>query len=250
MRASMISLCGLLFLLHVGQQVRGAPYASLSGNTLYLNGKAYIQFYNARERIWSGLSSGGYRFPIIKSGDRIALKMSYTSGSNMYYYMHCTTSYCYRNNCPGDTVIKSGKWSSCRAMTYIIRAIGKSNGQPINSGDMVYISSGYYGSSYRLRCSTSTSYKCRFNSIGDSAFQGNNWFAYSYAIFQIFSRQSVDGTPVQYGDIVGFRYPYVYAYSWLYYSGGYWYARSCSYNNKYSCANTNSYTGFKIFKPL
>ncbi|XP_032220567.2 uncharacterized protein LOC116603462 [Nematostella vectensis] len=241
-------LFSLLFVAHVGQHVRGASVRLVSNN-LEVNGTMELIFHEAKERVWAGLSND-HRYPIINSGDRIALKMSYTWGSDKQNYMYCTASYCYRSNCPGETVFKSNKWSSCRAMTYIIRAIGKSDGQPINSGDMVYISSGYYSNSYRLVCSTSTSYNCRFNSIGDSAFQGNNWFGYSYAIFQIFSRRSVDGTPVQYGDIVGFRYPYYYAYTWLYYNGGYWYARSCSYNNKYSCVRTNSPTGFQIFKPL
>ncbi|XP_032220593.2 uncharacterized protein LOC116603474 [Nematostella vectensis] len=250
MKASIISaLCGLLLVLYVGRQVRGAPSTYLSGNTLVLNGKANIQYYEAKERLWAGLSNG-HRYPIIKSGDKIALKMSYTSGSNHKYYMRCTTSYCYRDSCPGDTVFKSNKWSSCSYDTFYINAIGKSDGQPINSGDMVYISSGYYSRSYRLRCTSSTSWKCRLTSISESYFKGNNWFGYSYAIFQIFSRRSVDGTPVQYGDIVGFRYPYYYAYDWLYYNGGYWYARSCSYNNKNSCARTNYPTGFQIFKYL
>ncbi|XP_048584914.1 uncharacterized protein LOC125567923 [Nematostella vectensis] len=209
----------------------------LVSNNLELNGIAELIFHEAKERVWAGISND-HRYPIINSGDLIALEMSYTSGSNSTY-TRCTTSYCYRDSCPGDTVFKR------------ISAIGKSDGQPINSGDMVYISSGYYGiSTYRLRCASFTSYYCKFNSISDTAFKGNNWFAYSYAIFQIFSRRSVDGTPVQYGDIVGSRYPYVYADRWLYYYSGYWYARSCSYNSKYSCARENSPTGFQIFKPM
>ncbi|XP_048584898.1 uncharacterized protein LOC116615610 [Nematostella vectensis] len=162
-----------------------------------------------------------HRHHIISSGDRIALRISYTNGSNLKYYMHCTTSYCYRNNCPGDTVIKVRK-----SMTYIIRAIGKSDSQPINIGDMVTISSGYYGNKYNHRCSKSTSYKCTKHlflinsSINEKKFEGNHWFENTIAIFQIFSRNAIDNTPVQYGDIVGFSYPYYYADRWLYHSGG------------------------------
>ncbi|XP_032220692.2 uncharacterized protein LOC116603505 [Nematostella vectensis] len=242
-------LFSLPFVAHVGQLVHGASVRLVSNN-LELNGTAELIFHEAKERVWAGLSND-HRYPIINSGDRMALKMSYTFGNYLDSYMFCYTNSCYRDSCPGDTVIKSNKWSKCRHLTYYIRAIGKSDGQPINSGDMVYISSGHYGNSYRLRCTSSTSDGCRFKSISDIAFQGNNWFAYSFALFQIFSRRSDDGTPVQYGDIVGFRYPYVYADRWLTY-GGYsrWYPLSCSNNNKQSCARENSPTGFQIFKPL
>ena len=83
-----------------------------------------------------------------------------------------------------------------------------------------------------------------------SNFAGNHWFSYSYAVFQIFSRNAVDGTPVQYGDIVGFRFPHGGSSSWLYRSSSNFYALSCSSSNKYSCAYPNSVTGFKIFKNL
>ena len=47
-------------------------------------------------------------------------------------------------------------------MKFVIRAKDKMDGQPINSGDTVSIISTAYGSSYRIMCSTSSSYKCRF----------------------------------------------------------------------------------------
>lgn len=85
----------------------------------------------------------------------------------------------------------------------------------------------------------------------ESYFKGNNAFSYSWLTFQIFSRNSKDGVdPVQYGDIVAFRYPYYYTYYWMYFSGSKLYARSCSYSSKYSCAAKNTYTGFQIFKQL
>ena len=44
-------------------------------------------------------------------------------------------------------------WSSCSSLSkFYITAFGKVNGEPINSGDTVSLSSVAYGSSYRLRC--------------------------------------------------------------------------------------------------
>ena len=55
----------------------------------------------------------------------------------------------------------SSKWSSCTsAMIFKITAMGRMDGQPINSGDIVSLSSKAYGTSRRLRCGTSTNYKC------------------------------------------------------------------------------------------
>ena len=85
---------------------------------------------------------------------------------------------------------------------------------------------------------------------GPSTIKGNYWFYYTYLTFQIFSRNAVDGTPVQYGDIVGFKYPYSSNSAWLYYYSYYFYARSCSTHSKSSCAAPNKYTGFRIFKRL
>ncbi|XP_067034470.1 uncharacterized protein [Acropora muricata] len=196
----------------------------------------------------SQLSLNGNRFPIINSGDTIALRSAYPSGSYSKYWLYCITSYCIYTTCPG-TIMTASKWSSCSGhMKFVIRAKNKMDGQPINSGDTVSIISTAYGSQYRIMCSTSTSYKCRFVST-TSSFTGNAWLTYSYATFQIFSRNAVDGTPVQFGDIVAFKYPYGATSTWLYYSS-YFYARSCSSNNKYSCATQNTSTGFKIFKKL
>ncbi len=79
---------------------------------------------------------------------------------------------------------------------------------------------------------------------------GSNWLTYSYATFEIYAKNAVDGTPVQYGDVVGFKYPYAGNSAWLTTSGSYFYPRSCSSNSKTSCAAENTYTGFKIFKKL
>ena len=79
---------------------------------------------------------------------------------------------------------------------------------------------------------------------------GNNWLRYYYATFQIFSRNAVDGTPVQYGDTVGFKYPYGGYNRWLRRYSSRFYARGCSATNKFSCAAKNTVTGFKIFKKL
>jgi len=83
-----------------------------------------------------------------------------------------------------------------------------------------------------------------------SSIKGNNWFKYSWLTFQIFSRDAVDGTPVQYNDVVGFKYMYGGNSAWLYYSSPYFYSRSCSYYNKLACAKENYPTGLRIFKKL
>ena len=83
-----------------------------------------------------------------------------------------------------------------------------------------------------------------------SKLAGNNWFNYYYVTFQIFSRNAVDGTPVQYGDIVAFKYPYAFNSAWLYYYSSYFRPRPCSTNSKTSCAAENYTTGLRIFKKL
>lgn len=221
---------------------------SLSSSQLTLNGNAHIRFYGPREEIWNGLSDG-HRYPIINSGDMIALRSAYPSGSYAKYWLYCSTSKCLFTTCPG-TVMTASHWSSCSShFKFKIYAMGKMDGQPINSGDTVSIVSTAYGSSYRLRCDTSTSWRCRFVST-TSYLRGNNWLNYYYAVFQIFSRNAVDGTPVQYGDIVAFKYPYGGYNRWLYRYSSYFYARGCSSTSKYSCATKNTVTGFKIFKKL
>ena len=80
--------------------------------------------------------------------------------------------------------------------------------------------------------------------------KGNNWFGYSWTVFQIFSRNAVDGTPVQYGDIVGLRYPFDGYTAWIKSSGSYFYSKSCNYYRKTACAAVNTATGFQIFKQL
>ena len=79
---------------------------------------------------------------------------------------------------------------------------------------------------------------------------GNNWLAYSYTTFKIYSRNALDGTPVHYGDIVDFKYPYGSQSAWLYRSGSYFYSNNCSSTSKTSCAAANTLTGFQIFKQL
>lgn len=69
-------------------------------------------------------------------------------------------------------------------------------------------------------------------------------------MFRIFSKNGVDGEPVQLGDIVGLKFPYQSSSAWLYNSGSYFYARSCSTNSKTACAKENAPTGFQIFKKL
>ena len=83
-----------------------------------------------------------------------------------------------------------------------------------------------------------------------STITGNEWLYYSYATFEIYARNAVDGTPVQYGDVVGLKYPYYTSSTWLMRYGSYYRPRSCSSSSKTSCARENTYTGFRIFKKL
>ena len=115
-------------------------------------------------RIVSMFSLQGTRFHLIRSGDTIALRSAYTSGSYSAYWLICYTSYCNWYTCPG-TFMTSSKWSSCSShMKYVITAFGKANGDPIDSGDTVSLYGTGYGSSYRLRCSSSSSSKCKLSS--------------------------------------------------------------------------------------
>lgn len=91
---------------------------------------------------------------------------------------------------------------------------------------------------------------CWFFCRTTSSMNGNNWLSYYYTVFQIFSRNAVDGTPVQYGDTVAFKYPFGGYNKWLYHYGNRFYARGCSSTSKYTCAKQNKSTGFKIFKKL
>ena len=79
---------------------------------------------------------------------------------------------------------------------------------------------------------------------------GNQWLYYSYTTFEIYAKYAVDGTPLQYGDVVGLKYPYYYSSYWMKLYRGYFRPRSCSSSSKTSCATENTYTGFRIFKKL
>lgn len=77
-----------------------------------------------------------------------------------------------------------------------------------------------------------------------------DWLEYSYATFQIFSRDAFDGTPVENGDVMGLKYPYSSNSAWLTYSGHHFYPRDCSSESKKACAAENKFTGFVIYKKL
>ena len=78
--------------------------------------------------------------------------------------------------------------------------------------------------------------------------KGNNWLRYDNATFQIFSKEAEDSTPIHNGDVVGLKYVHSSSKAWLTKSGKFLYPRSCSRNDKTSCAKEDSFTGFKIFK--
>ena len=79
---------------------------------------------------------------------------------------------------------------------------------------------------------------------------GNDWLTYLYVTFEIYSKNAVDGIPVQFGDVVGLKYPYSSNSAWLTHYNDRFYPRSCSSSSKTSCAAENTHTGFKIFKKL
>lgn len=91
-----------------------------------------------------------------------------------------------------------------------------------------------------------SSFLCRTT----SSMTGNNWLYYSYSTFQIFSRSAVDGRPIQYGDVVGLKFPFGGYQAWMYRSSSKFYSKNCSYYYKYSCAAKNAAPGFIIFKKL
>lgn len=78
----------------------------------------------------------------------------------------------------------------------------------------------------------------------------NDWLFYGWATFQIYSRYAAEGTPIQYRDIVAFKYPIGGYTAWLYHYSGRFYSRGCSYYKKAACAAENTTTGFRIFKKL
>jgi len=200
------------------------------------------------EDVWDGLSQG-HRYPIINSGDTIALRLAFTSGGYSTQWLHCHKSHCDRHTCQSRTILTSTEWSSCSSLTFTITAKGKTDREPINSGDTVSLSSNQYGSSYRLYCNASSNAHCRIESV-TSSMAGHDWLTYSYVTFEIYSKNADDGTPVQYGDVVGLKYPYSSNSAWLTHYSNRFYPRSCSSGSKTSCAAENTHTGFKIFKKL
>jgi len=221
---------------------------SVSKDKLAVKGTADVSLNIPIEEVWDSLSQG-HRYPTINSGDTIALRSAYTSGSYSMYWFYCTSSYCYWSTCPG-TIITSSKWTYCaKNFMFTITAKGKTDGEPINSGDTVSLRSNYYSSSYRLYCSSSSSGYCCARSV-TSSMTGSAWLRYSYATFEIYSKNADDGIPVQYGDVVGLKFPYSSNSAWLTFYSSRFYPRSCSSSSKTSCAKENTFTGFKIFKKL
>lgn len=221
---------------------------TVSKDALNITGSVDVKLGIPIEEVWDSLSQV-HRYPTIKSGDTIALRSAYTSGSASTYWLRCYTSRCYWSTCRGSIMTSSG-WTSCsKQMMFTITAKGKTDGEPIVSGDTVSLKSTHYGGSYRLYCSSSSSTYCRVGSI-ISSMTGNAWLSYSYAAFEIYSKNANDGDPVQYGDVVGLKFPYSSNSAWLTYYGSYFYPRSCSSSSKTSCAKENTWTGFKTFKKL
>ena len=117
-----------------------------------------------------------HRYPTINSGDTIALRSAFTSGSYSTYWLRCYTSYCWWSTCTGSIITSSG-WTSCsKQMIFTITAKGKTDGEPILSGDTVSLRSTYYSSSYRLYCSSSYNTYCRTHSYVTSPLDSNSQF--------------------------------------------------------------------------
>ena len=176
--------------LAVGIHSESVTY-SISNETLTVHSTADVHLNISIEGVWDSLSKGKsrfchlrctqsllktvaleitahyyiftlavHRYPTINSGDTIALRSAYTSGSFSKYWLYCHTSYCYWTSCQG-TIITSSGWTSCSTrMMFTITAKGKIDGEPINSGDTVSLRSNAYGSSYRLYCTSSSSTNC------------------------------------------------------------------------------------------
>ena len=103
-----------------------------------------------------------HRYPVIKSGDQIVLRSAHVSYSS--YLLYCATN-CQLYQCSGSQSMTKSLWSSCSSYSkFYITAFGRVNGEPINSGDTVSLSSVAYGSSYRLRCTSSNTWYCRVQS--------------------------------------------------------------------------------------
>lgn len=112
------------------------------------------------------LSLQVHRYPIINSGDNIALRLAFTSGYWSKRWFGCLKYFCIIYTCRGLAIASSKLWPSCnhwRLGVFTITAKGKMNGQPIGSGDTVSLSSNRYGSSYRLSCTASNNTKCLCN---------------------------------------------------------------------------------------
>ncbi|XP_028517457.1 uncharacterized protein LOC110247610 isoform X2 [Exaiptasia diaphana] len=198
----------------------------------------------------SGTFRTDRRFPVILSGDLIALKLSRSSGAPRW--MQCSkSSYCTTSTCPGGQVMLSSKFSSCRTVVFRIRALGRLDGEAVESGDYVALTFPYNGGK-TLYCYRSTSKPCRALWALPKVWPKKNWFGWVQGRFQIFSRNVNDGHPIQYQDIVGFKYNFQSNGAWLYSTSNKMYARSCSYGyyTKSYCAKMNSGFGFHIYKKL
>ncbi|RMX42268.1 hypothetical protein pdam_00009855 [Pocillopora damicornis] len=435
--------------------VDSSSFSSVGVTKKSLNVNATVSVKVPVEKIWNSLSKV-HRYPIINSGDTIALRSAFTSGPRSQEWFGCGRRFCFIYTCHGLTIANSKWWSSCnygRLGVFTIFAKGKMNGQPIDSGDTVSLSSNRYEISYRMYCTASTNTYCcdalvilgtsqkalanvdcvsllglnidstlSFNAHADKvckklasriailrkirtylplpqriqyynsiispvmsyvsaiwsncdkellyrvfklqkraarvilyaermapsvelfnrlkwipfyekckidkasimfkrihgalpsylnehipinnsrhsrttrysnfnvlcprynreteggrtflvtgtkiwneiplrirmadsisltwSMTGSEWLKYSQATFQIFSKNAEDGSPVQYGDVVGFKYPYSTNSAWLTNYKGRFYPRNCSCCSKSSCAAENTNTGFKIFKKL
>lgn len=203
--------------------------------------------YYQYNRAYSSFARG---FPIVKSGDEIALRWASTSYVTWLACSHGTS--CKRNTCPGRYMTKS-KWHSCPRVSFRILGWNKKQGEPINSGDTIVLSPVFerhtrwrQGYEYYMYCIS----QCTRYTAQNLMTTKNKFFQHLHLHFQLFSRQAVDGSPVQHGDIVGLKNPYHCNSCYVYRnSNTYFYSGSCS-TNKFNCVYEGSSRGFQIYKMM
>ncbi|CAH3195300.1 unnamed protein product [Porites evermanni] len=205
-------------------------------------GLIFVSYLEAAKSLNNKPSAHSDRATIVNSGDTIILHPALRKDTEKS--LHCTKTACKWKPCS----YKAKDSSTClNYAKFIIIGQGKMKGKPINSGDTVSLFSTKFGPHYKLTCSRSSKVKCHLDKF-NREMTGNNWLIYQFATFQIFSRDTEDLNPVQYGDVVGLKYLFSSSKAWLTRSGKFLYPRSCSRNDKTSCAKEDTFTGFKIFK--
>ena len=137
---------------------KSIPTQAASSSSMCLS---FFSFFSGLRICISFFFSPARRFPIIYSGDLIALRVATTKGSATKWLSGSKTTFCGTSTCPAADYMTAAKWAACPTVVFRIRARGKADGEPVDSGDRVKISFPYYGETRFFYCSTSTTYQCR-----------------------------------------------------------------------------------------